>query len=288
MHFVKVKNIITGANNGINVYRGCVHGCVYCDTRSKCYGFNHALEDIEVKENAVELLDDALKRKKQKCMIGTGSMADPYQPCENELFITRKCLEVILERNCGATMITKSDLVLRDLDLLKEINRRTKCAVQITLTCTDDKLSKIIEPNVCTTNVRIKVLEILKQNNIPTVVWLCPVLPFITDSEQNIKNILEACVANDVKGIICFGMGMTLRDGNREYFYSFLDKFNPDLKQKYINLYGNRYNIQSPNSANLMRLYNDTCSKYNIISEPEDVFAYLKDFPQKQKQLSLF
>ena len=288
MHFVKVKNILTGANNGMNVYRGCVHGCVYCDTRSKCYGFTHSLEDVEVKENAVELLDYALTHKRKKCMVGTGSMADPYQPIENELFITRKCLEVILKHNCGATMITKSDLVLRDLDILREINSRTKCVVQITLTCTDDKLSKIIEPNVCTTNERIKVLEILKQNNIPTVVWLSPILPFITDTEEIIKNILEACVMNNVKGIVCFGMGMTLRDGNREYFYSFLDRFNPELKQRYITEYGNSYQLASPNNTKLMQMHFETCNKYNIISSPNDVFAYLNEFPQKEKQLSLF
>lgn len=287
MHFVEVKNIITGTNNGMNVYRGCVHGCVYCDTRSNCYGFTHALEDVEVKQNAVELLDNTLKHKKQSCMIGTGSMADPYQPCENELLITRKCLEVILKRGFGATMITKSDLVLRDLDLLKEINHRSKCVVQITLTCTDDVLSKKIEPNVCTTNERIKVLEILKQNNIPAVVWLSPILPFITDTKENIKNILEACVSTNVKGIVCFGMGMTLRKGNREYFYDFLDKFYPPLKQKYINTFREDYQLSSPNNNELMTMYYEVCNKHNIISHPNDVFNYLKDFPRKEKQLEL-
>ena len=288
MHFVTVKNILTGAGSNMNIYRGCAHGCVYCDTRSKCYGFTHALEDVEVKSNAVELLDDALKHKRQKCMVRTGSMSDPYQPVETELGFTRRCLQVINNRNCGATMITKSDRVLRDLDLLQEINNKTKCVVQITLTCTDETLSKAIEPNVCTTQERIKVLETLKQHRIPTVVWLSPVIPFITDTEENIKNILDACVANDVKGIVCFGMGMTLREGNREYFYRFLDRFDPALKQRYIDTYANSYQILSPYNARLMNLYNETCDKYGIISEPERVFAYLKEFPQKEKQLSLF
>ena len=137
MHYVKAKGLLSN-NNGMNIYRGCEHGCIYCDSRSRCYNMNHAFEDIEVKINAPELLEQALKHKRKRCMIGTGSMSDPYMPLEKELKLTRKCLEIIDKYNFGFTLITKSDLVLRDLDLLKKINEKTKCVVQMTITTFDD------------------------------------------------------------------------------------------------------------------------------------------------------
>ena len=136
MHFVDVKGILTGHGGyyGMNIYRGCTHGCIYCDSRSRCYHFTHPFEDIEVKQNAPELLEKALKAKRRKCMIGTGSMSDPYMHCEEELRLTRKCLEVILQYGFGAAIQTKSDRILRDIALLEAINRSAKCVVQVTLT----------------------------------------------------------------------------------------------------------------------------------------------------------
>ncbi|MDY3091780.1 MAG: radical SAM protein, partial [Erysipelotrichaceae bacterium] len=160
MHYVKAKGLLSN-NNGMNIYRGCEHGCIYCDSRSRCYNMNHAFEDIEVKINAPELLEQALKHKRKRCMIGTGSMSDPYMPLEKELKLTRKCLEILDKYNFGFTLITKSDLVLRDLDLLKKINEKTKCVVQMTITTFDDELCRILEPNVCVTSRRIEVLNIL-------------------------------------------------------------------------------------------------------------------------------
>ena len=190
MHYANVKGILS-AKNGINPYRGCTHGCIYCDSRSYCYRILHDFEDVEVKINAPELLDDALSRKRNRVMIATGSMCDPYMPLEAEHKITRRCLEVIERRGFGATLITKSNLVLRDLDLLKKINKKAKCVVQMTITTADEELCRIIEPKVCTTARRIEALKILKENGIPTVVWLTPVLPFINDTEENIRGILE-------------------------------------------------------------------------------------------------
>ena len=151
MHFVKVKGILS-SENGMNLYRGCQHGCIYCDSRSLCYQINHVFEDIEVKENALELLEQALKRKRKPCMIGTGSMTDPYIPLELELGHVRQALQLAYQYGFGFTLITKSNRVLRDLDLLKAINDNTKCVVQMTLTTYDEELCKKIEPNVCTTN----------------------------------------------------------------------------------------------------------------------------------------
>ena len=233
MHYVNAKSILS-AKNGMNLYRGCSHGCIYCDSRSKCYHMEHDFEDIEIKENAIELLENALKQKRKKCMLGTGSMTDPYIPLESKIGNVRKALALANQYGFGFTLITKSDRILRDLDLLKSINDKTKCVVQMTLTTYDENLCKKIEPNVSTTRERFEALKKLNEAGIPTIVWLCPILPFINDTEENITGILEYCIEAKVYGVICFGMGLTLREGNREYFYSQLDRLFPHMKEKYI------------------------------------------------------
>lgn len=288
MHKVNVKGILS-AKNGMNIYRGCLHGCIYCDSRSLCYQMNHKFEDIEVKANAVELLENALRRKRNKCMIGTGAMSDPYMPIEEKLGNMRKCLEVIERYGFGVTMITKSTKVLRDLDLLKKINEKSKCVVQMTLTTYDEDLCRIVEPNVETTYERFRALEILRDNGIQTVVWLCPILPFINDTEENIRGILDYCVRAKVKGIINFDMGVTLRDGNREYFYKKLDEHFPGLKEKYIRMYGNSYQLSSPNSRQLNMIYKSECIKNGIMCDVNECFEYLNKYEDKYggEQISL-
>lgn len=289
MHYVNVKGILS-AQNGMNLYRGCSHGCIYCDSRSKCYHIEHDFEDIEIKENAIELLEVALKRKRKKCMIGTGAMTDPYIPLEMELGNVRKALSLIYEYGFGVAIQTKSNRILRDLDLLQKINERTKCVVQMTLTTYDEKLCRKIEPNVCTTRERFEVLKTLRDAGIPTVVWLDPILPFINDTEENISGILDMCIKAKVKGIICFGMGLTLREGNREYFYKQLDKLFPGLKEKYIKTYGYRYEVGSPNNKELMRLFHQRCSENGIMHNNDEIFRYLQRFEEKGNgvQMSLF
>ncbi len=290
MHFVYAKGILTGSDGfcGINVYRGCSHGCVYCDSRSKCYRFTHPFEDIEVKQNAPELLDAALRSKRKKCMIGTGSMSDPYMHCEETLGLTRRCLEVILKNGFGVAVQTKSDRILRDIDLLSEINRTAKCVVQVTLTTYDDDLCSILEPNVCNTKRRIEVLEEMQKRGIPTVVWLTPILPFINDTAENITAILNECVRMGVKGIIDFGMGMTLREGDREYYYEALDKHFPGMKERYIKRYGNAYELPSPNAQELKGIFRDICKTNGILSTPEECFGFMQEMPEKYTQISLF
>ena len=290
MHFVDAKGILTAKNgfNGMNIYRGCSHGCIYCDSRSRCYQFTHAFEDIEVKQNAPELLEKALSSKRKKSMIGTGAMSDPYMHCEEELRLTRKCLEIILRHGFGATIQTKSDRILQDIDLLDEINRKTKCVVQMTLTTYDDDLCSIVEPNVCNTRRRIEVLEEMQRRGIPTIVWLCPILPFINDTEENIRIILNECVRVGVKGIICFGMGLTLREGDREYYYAALDRHFPGMKRKYIQRYGNAYNLPSPNERALMKIFREICGAHGMMSTPDECFRYLNALPEKDVQISMF
>ena len=287
MHFVDAKGILS-ANNGMNLYRGCSHGCIYCDSRSSCYGFLHTFEDIEVKQNAPELLERALRSKRKKCMIGTGSMCDPYLHCEAELLLTRRCLEIIDRYEFGLSILTKSDLILRDLDLLKSIHRKAKCVVQMTMTTYDEKLCKILEPNVCTTKRRFEVLQTMKENGIPTVVWLSPILPFLNDTEENIAGILDYCIRAGVQGIICFGMGVTLREGDREYFYAALDRHFPGLRQKYHKKYGYEYVVNSDRNRELMALFHQKCREHGIVSDVKECFEYLREFPEQYEQLTLF
>lgn len=285
MHKVRAKGILS-SGNGMNIYRGCTHGCIYCDSRSKCYHIDHVFEDIEVKENAPQLLADALSRKRKKCVIATGAMTDPYIPLEMELGLTRKCLQIISQMGFGLAIQTKSSRILRDLDLLKEINGRSKCVVQMTLTTFDEKLCKILEPDVSTTRERFETLKVLRDNGIPTVVWICPLLPFINDTEENIKGVLDYCLEAAVSGIICYGIGLTLREGNREYFFEKLDRHFPGMKEKYMRYYGNAYEVVSPRSSQLMRLVKDTCRENDIIFGMDQVFAYLRDLEDHTEQIS--
>ena len=291
MHYTTVKTILS-AKNGMNLYRGCSHGCIYCDSRSNIYNMHHRFEDIEIKSNAIELLEKTLKGKRKKCMIGMGSMTDPYISLEKEIKHTRKALELIYKYGFGATLITKSSSILRDLDILKEINNKTKCVIQMTLTTFDEKLCKIIEPNVSSTKERFETLKILNQNNIQTVVWLTPILPFINDTKENLTGILDYCIKAKVCGIICFGMGVTLREGNREYFYKQLDKYFPRLKERYIKTYGTNYILTSPNNNSLMNIFCKTCRQNNIVYDNNDIFKYLSTFESKEikeeNQLELF
>ncbi|SCJ88873.1 Radical SAM superfamily [uncultured Eubacterium sp.] len=285
MHKVKAKGILS-ASNGMNLYRGCTHGCIYCDSRSKCYQMDHDFEDIEVKENAPELLADALSRKRKKCMIGTGSMTDPYLHLEQHLRLTRRCIEIIGQMGFGLSILTKSTGILRDLDLLKQIHQRSKCVVQMTLTTFDEELCKVLEPGVSTTRERVEALKIFRDNGIPTVVWLCPFLPFINDTEENIRGLLDYCVEAKVKGILCYGIGLTLRDGNREYFYQKLDQHFPGLKEKYMAAYRNAYELVSPNHEPLMKLVRDTCRENDILFDMDQIWNYLCEFDQTSEQLT--
>lgn len=289
MHEVQVKGILS-SGNGMNIYRGCSHGCIYCDARSTCYQMQHAFEDIEVKINAPQLLEKSLKAKRKKCMIGTGAMSDPYMHLEKELQLTRRCLELIDEYGFGLAIQTKSDLILRDLDLLKSINRKTKCVVQMTLTTYDDELCKIVEPNVCVTSRRAEVLNIMKEEGIPTVCWMTPMLPFINDTEENILGILEYAKKANCYGVLFFDIGMTLRDGDRQYYYKKLDEHFPGLKERYRKTYGDAYEVPSLNRKYLNGLVRKFCRENQMVCDTNQLFAYMHMFEDKMagEQMSIF
>lgn len=288
MHYKKYKSVVSPKGT-MNLYRGCTHGCIYCDSRSKCYQINHDFEDIEIKEDAPVILDKQLKNKRKKIMINTGSMCDPYMHIEKEIQYTRKCLHIINKYYFGVTVLTKSDLILRDIDILQKINSRTKAVAQMTLTNYDDSITKIIEPHVSTTSQRIHALKELHKAGLPTVVWLGPILPFINDTEENMSNLIDACGEAGVKAVLSFGPGLTLREGNREYFYKNLDKYFPGIKSKYENTYGDAYECYSLNYKPLNKIFKEKCKQYNIISNPKEIWTYLGTYEEKKNvQLSLF
>lgn len=287
MHYADHKAILS-PKNGMNLYRGCTHGCIYCDSRSACYQITHDFEDIEVKRNAPRILEDQLRRKRTKCMISTGSMCDPYIHLENELQVTRQCLSLIEKYGFGLAILTKSDRIMRDLDILKAINAKAKCVVQMTLTTYDEELCRKLEPNVSSTLERFRVLEDMRDAGIPTVVWMCPILPFINDTEENLRGLLDYCVKAKVKGILGFGFGTTMREGSREYFYDRLDELFPGMKEKYIKTFGDSYECRSPNHKKLMKIFAEECQKHDIMYKTEDVFGYLGEFETKTRQTKLF
>jgi DNA repair photolyase len=250
----------------------------------------HAFEDVEIKINAPALLEEALRSRRKKCMIGTGAMSDPYIPIPENLANIRLCLEIIEKYGFGLSIQTKSALILRDLALLRRINARAKCVVETTLTTFDEDLCRILEPRVSTTKERAGVLRVMREHDIQTVVWLSPILPFINDTEENLRGLLDYCIRSGVYGIICFGMGVTLREGDREYFYENLDAHFPGLRKKYQDTYGNRYDITSPRNAELMKLFKDTCRAHNIVCDRDAVFEYLRAYEGKEtdKQYDLF
>jgi len=286
MHCVQAKTILS-PKNGMNIYRGCSHGCIYCDSRSVCYNMRHVFEDIEVKENAPELLELALRKKRSTCMIGTGSMSDPYIPLEKDLQLTRECIKIVDKYHFGYSTITKSDLILRDLDLLANINTNAKTVVSVTLTTADDDLCKIVEPYVCPTSRRVEVLSQLHDAGIPTIVWMGPILPFINDTQENIRELLSMCTSAGVSGILCFGMGMTLREGNREYYYQKLDEYFPGLSQRYAQTFGLSYGIQSPKNKELMTIFRELCDKNSIEYDTHRLFSMMSEL-KKDKQTTLF
>jgi len=284
MHLTEAKQILS-AHNGMNLYRGCTHGCIYCDSRSHCYQMDHDFEDVAVKYKAPELLAEALRKKRKPCMIGTGAMSDPYIPLERELRLTRRCLEIIANHGFGLAIHTKSERILDDLPLLLAIHERARCVVQMTITTYDDALCGRIEPQVSLTSARLNTLHRLREAGIPTVVWLSPLLPFINDTRANVGAILAACAEAGVGGIVSFGMGVTLRAGNREYFYAQLDKSFPGIRARYEKHFGYAYSCLSANNSALMRFASDFCAERHMCFGAENVLNALRQMPSREPRL---
>lgn len=274
-----------GTNYTMNIYRGCCHGCIYCDSRSEIYNIQ-SFDKVRAKENAISMLNKELKGKKKKGIIGTGAMSDPYNPFEAEYEFTREALKLMDKYNFGVAIATKSDLIARDLDILQDIKSHSPVIAKITVTTADDELCKKIEPNVSVSSKRFEAINKLSSKGIFAGVLLMPVLPFIEDSDDNILKIIKLAKENGAK-FIYTAFGVTLRQNQRDYFLSKLNEHFPGLAQKYIKEYGFSYECQSRRTTELWKLFKSECNKANILYRMEDIIVgYKKE--NEVKQISLF
>lgn len=293
MEYIPAKTLISnynkdnwwfGINYNMNIYKGCSHGCIYCDSRSECYGLEN-FDRIRAKKDAIQIITNELRKKRKKGIIGTGAMSDPYNPFEKEMMLTRDALKEINNFNFGIAIATKSDLVLRDIDILKKIKSHSPTLIKITITTFDDELCKRIEPNVCVTSKRFKAIKELSNNGIFTGILLMPILPFINDNEENIVQIVRKAHECGAKFIFAYGMGLTLRGNQREYFYnSLIEKFpNKNIVAKYKETFGNKYECASLNHKRLWYIFKNECEKLGILYKMEDIIlAYKSNYGNDQ------
>ena len=295
MEFVKAKTILSkvkygadwyGIDYNVNLYRGCSHGCIYCDSRSNCYHIDN-FDVPKGKENALAILENELSKKKEKGVVGIGSMSDTYNPFEKQYELTRGALKLLSKYNFGVSIDTKSDLILRDIDILKEINSKNNVIIKFTITTPNDELSKIIEPRVCASSKRFEAIKMLNDNGIFTGIMMNPVLPFITDNEEDIKRLVRMAYESGARFIQTY-MGMTLRENQRDYYFEQLDKHFKGLKDKYIKYYGERYNCAVPNYKRLYKVFTDECDKYGILYNMKDIIKKYKKEIKENKQITLF
>jgi DNA repair photolyase len=294
MDFINAKTIISGYSEGnswfgnnynMNIYKGCCHGCIYCDSRSECYGVEN-FDEVRAKKNALALIARELKSKRRTGVIGTGAMSDPYNPFEKEYSLTRGALELINKHGFGVSIATKSDLIIRDLDVLKAIQVHSPVLIKITITTCDDELCKMIEPNVGVSSKRFAVINELSNHGIFAGILLMPVLPFLEDNEENIMSIIRLAYKNGTK-FIYPAFGVTLRQNQRDWFYKKLDERFPGVKQKYITQYGNAYECRSPKAKALWQVFQKECEKFGILYKMEDIIKSYKQ-AYNHNQLSLF
>ncbi|MDE6469720.1 MAG: radical SAM protein [Eubacterium sp.] len=295
MEFIKAKTLLTKVKNGdmwygidynMNLYRGCSHGCIYCDSRSNCYHIDN-FDVVRGKENALSILENELVRKKQKGVIGIGAMSDTYNPQELKYELTRGALRLIEKYGFGVSVDTKSDLVLRDMDLLKKINEKNDVIVKLTITTPNDDLSRIIEPRVCSSSQRFETVKALNENGIFAGVMMNPTLPFITDKPEDIRQMVYLAHKNGAKFIHTF-LGMTLRENQRDYYYRQLAKHFLNLKDRYIKAYGDRYVCNAQNHNYLFGIFKNECDKYGILYDMKDIIRAYKTQAEIYEQTTFF
>lgn len=294
MDFIPAKTILSGytagnswfgSNYNMNIYKGCSHGCIYCDSRSECYRVDN-FDVVRAKENALALIARELKSKKRTGVVGTGAMSDPYNPQEKEYRLTQGALELIDRYRYGIAIATKSDLVARDLDILKSIQRHAPVLIKITITTCDDHLCKKIEPNVALSSKRFAVIHELSRHGIFAGILLMPVLPFLEDTQENIKGIIRLAHESGAK-FIYPAFGVTLRQNQRHWYYQQLDKHFPGLKEKYIKEFGNVYECRSAHGEELWQTFSKECNKLGLLYKMKDIIARYKR-GYGENQLSLF
>lgn len=294
MKYISAKTIIShvkkpdmwfGNQFNMNIYRGCSHGCIYCDSRSDCYRVEN-FGEVAAKENALAIIERELKGKRKKGVVGTGAMSDPYNPMEKEHRLTRGAMELIHKYGFGIHIVTKSDLVVRDIDLLNAISSHSPAAVGITITAAEDSLSGKIEPGAPASSERFSAIKKLTDSNIYAGILMMPILPFILDSEENILAIVEKAAEAGAK-YICPAFGMTLRQGQREYFYRALDRLYPGLKGKYTAIFGDSYQCSSPGHKKLWEFFRRGCERHGIVYKMPDIIKGIRG-SVRMDQISLF
>ncbi len=294
MEYIPAKTIISGYaennnwfgnNYNMNIYKGCNHGCIYCDSRSECYHIDN-FDQVKVKENALNLIYQDIKSKRKKGVIGTGGMSDPYNPFEKQLELTRGALEIINQFGFGISIATKSDLVTRDIDIFQNIQKHSPVLVKITVTCCDDRLAEMVEQNAAVSSKRFAAIKKLSGSGIFAGILMMPLLPFIEDNEENIVGIVRLAYENGAK-FIYPAFGVTLRMNQREWFYSKLDELFPKKKELYIKEFGDSYGCHSPRVKQLKAVFKEECLRYGLLYKMEDIItAYKRDY--YDRQLSLF
>ena len=295
MDFIPARTIISGFSEGnnwfgnnytMNIYKGCCHGCIYCDSRSECYRVEN-FDQVRVKENALALIQRDLKSKRRTGVIGTGAMSDPYNPFEKEYKLTRGALELINTYRFGVSIATKSDLITRDIDVLNKIRQHSPVLIKMTITTCDDELCQKLEPNVAVSSKRFSVLKQMAENGIFAGILLMPVLPFIEDSEENISGIIRLAYESGAQ-FIYPAFGVTLRQNQRDWYYRKLDQIFPNLKEKYIRSYGNSYECRSPRSNKLWELFKSECERFGVLYKMKDIIGAYKRGYGEDQQLTLF
>lgn len=295
MEFIKTKTILNKVNDGsfwfgidynMNLYKGCSHGCIYCDSRSQCYHVDD-FDRVRSKENALQILETELMRKRNKGVIGIGAMSDTYNPYEAKYKITRKALKLIEKYDFGVSIDTKSDLILRDIDILKKINKKNNVIIKLTITTPHDDLSKIIEPNVCQSAKRFAAIKQLSDHGLFVGILMMPVLPFISDKEEDIIDFVKCAHQSGAKFIYTY-LGVTLRENQRTYYYQKLDQNFKGLKKKYEQFYGMKYQCFVPEHKRLFEIFKKECQKYNILYDMNDIIKAYKKERKSNEQLSLF
>ena len=292
MEYIPTKTIVTqpkkhnwfGTDYNMNIYRGCSHGCIYCDSRSLCYRIEN-FDTVRTKQDALRIIRDDLLKKRKRGVIATGAMSDPYNPYEKELKLTRNALELINAYRFGVAVATKSTLIVRDSNILKDIQENSPVLVKMTITTADDNLCKIIEPNAPVSSERFEAVKTLNSNGVYAGILMMPILPFIEDTEENILSIIQKAKESGAR-FIYPAIGMTLRTGNREYYYEKLDQYFPGIKEKYIKRYDIRYNCTSPKVKKIWNIFTEECNRLEIRYQMKDiVIDYKRGYTAKQLQL---
>lgn len=296
MDFIEGKRLVSsyrenefwfGENFNLNIYKGCSHGCIYCDSRSSCYGVLD-FDTVRAKKDSTRIIEEYLKKKRKKGVVGTGAMSDPYNPYEKKYELTREALKIIDKYNFGVGIATKSALISRDIDILKKIACHSEVIVKITITTFDDDLSSSIERSVSKPSERFKALKELNENGIYSGILLMPILPFINDTKENILNIVKKASECKAKFIYTFGFGVTLRHNQREYYYKAInDIFGDEIVEKYKKEFGENYVCNSPKSKELYEIFENECEKYGILYKMQDIINDYKG-NYENTQLSLF